>query len=213
MKRSNLIFNGPKDGLKKIILAHGAGAPMDSSFMTYFAEGLGERGFSVIRFEFKYMEEIRRSGKKKPPSSIKILTKEWEEILEIIGLNDVIVGGKSMGGRVASVVAAKREDLGYPVSGIICLGYPFHPPGRLDKLRISHLNTLETPTLICQGERDLFGKKQFVETLSLPQTLSIHWLKDGDHSFKPRKDSGVTEEVNFESAIDRIKIFIKEKLS
>ena len=213
MNKSKLLFNGPKTSKTKIILAHGAGAPMDSKFMGVFAEGLGSEGICVIRFEFEYMEYFRINGKKKPPSPANTLIKEFEKILDIVDSKGLINGGKSMGGRIASMLAANRETYGNPVSGVVCLGYPFHPPGRKDKPRITHLTSLETPMLICQGERDVFGGRDFVRRLDLPKSILLQWLRDGDHSFKPKKSSGATVEVNCEVAIKSVKSFIKTRVS
>ena len=206
------IFDGPKNRERMIALAHGAGAPMDSEFMNAFAKGLGEREISVMRFEFKYMRESRKSGVKRPPSSINCLIDEWEQIFGDLNIKQTVIGGKSMGGRVASMLASKRGSLGLPVSGVIALGYPFHPPGKKNKLRTSHLESLEAPMLICQGERDIFGGRKTVESLELPKTISFHWLKDGDHSFKPREKSGLTLQSNYNSAIEAVAKFIKKRV-
>ena len=109
-----------------------------------------------------------------------------------------------MGGRIASMVA---DDLG--VRGLVCLGYPFHPPGRPEKLRTAHLEGLQTPTLIVQGERDSFGKPDEVRMYPLSKTIRVVWVPDGDHSLKPRKRSGHTEEENLETAADAIAGFVK----
>jgi len=114
-----------------------------------------------------------------------------------------VIGGKSMGGRIASMIA---DDAG--VDGLVCLGYPFHPPGKPEKLRTAHLRDLQTPTLIVQGTRDPFGKPEEVDAYDLSDGIRIVWLEDGDHSFKPRKSSGRTLEQNFGEAIAAIAAFV-----
>ena len=213
MEITEKLFDGPKNRQRMIALAHGAGAPMNSEFMNTFAKGLGEREISVMRFEFKYMIESRKSGVKRPPSSINSLIDEWEQVFRGLNIKQTVLGGKSMGGRAASMLASKRDSLGLPVSGVVALGYPFHPPGKKNKLRISHLESLKTHMLICQGERDIFGGRKTVEALELPQTISFHWLQDGDHSFKPREKSGLTLQSNCDSAIEAVAKFIKKRLA
>ena len=109
-----------------------------------------------------------------------------------------------MGGRIASLIA---DEAG--VRGLVCLGYPFHPVGKPDQLRVEHLRTIKTPTLIVQGERDTFGNREEVGRYELSSKIHIHWVHDGDHSFKPRKKSGRTEQQNWEEALDRIESFFK----
>jgi predicted alpha/beta-hydrolase family hydrolase len=179
------------------VLAHGAGAEMDSEFMNYFAEGLAERDFRVVRFEFPYMAARRRTGKKGPPDREPVLRQTWLQVIDSLGADALVIGGKSMGGRIASLVAD-----GAAAAGLICLGYPFHPTGDPEKLRIEHLKTIKTPTLILQGERDPFGNKAEVTGMKLSKNIRLHWLADGDHSFKPRKSSGRTEEQNWREAVE-----------
>lgn len=204
-----LLTTGPARAARgTIILAHGAGAPMDSPFMEFMAAGLAERKFRVVRFEFPYMQAKRDSGRSKPPDREPVLRQTWLDVIEQVRGNrpapgKLLIGGKSMGGRIASLIA----DAAQP-DGLICLGYPFHPTGRPEKLRVDHLRTLKTPALIVQGERDPFGTREEVTGYKLPRKLRVHWLTDGDHSFKPRKSSGATEESNWTEAIDAIEAFV-----
>jgi len=198
----DLLFDGPRDAATTIALAHGAGAPMDSPFMQYFAERLGTDGFRVARFEFPYMAERRVTGTKKPPNRGPILIDSWMAVVEELGASNLIVGGKSMGGRIASMIA---DEAG--VAGLVALGYPFHPPGKPDKLRTEHLETLKTPALFCQGTRDPFGTREEAGGFTLSKAIRFHWLEDGDHGFKPRKASGRTEPQNWDSAIAAIAEF------
>ena len=180
---------------------------MDSTYMQAFAEGLAERGFRVARFEFPYMNERRQTGKKKPPNRAPVLLATWQTVIEHFGPRNLIIGGKSMGGRIASMSAVENESSGQPVKGVVCLGYPFHPPGNFEKLRTEHLKKIKTPTLICQGTRDTFGNQEDVSGYTLANSIRYHWLEDGDHGFKPRKASGLTEQENWDSAMNAIAHF------
>jgi len=203
----DFLYDGPHEAKLTIALAHGAGAPMDSPFMQAFAEGLGENGFRVARFEFPYMAERRVTGTKKPPNRGPLLMTAWNDVIDFLGPDNLIIGGKSMGGRIASMVTAERElDGGGPL-GLVCLGYPFHPQGKPEKLRVEHLQNLKTPSLICQGTRDSLGTNEEVASYPLSNAVRLHWLEDGDHGFKPRKKSGLTESGNWQSAISAITEF------
>ncbi|MYF85096.1 MAG: alpha/beta hydrolase [Rhodospirillaceae bacterium] len=182
-----------------LILAHGAGAPMDSPFMDRIAEGVAAAGWRVVRFEFPYMAARRAPGAKTPPDREPVLPGPWRSVIADLGADTLVIGGKSLGGRMASMIA---DEAG--VRGLVCLGYPFHPPGRPDRLRTAHLETLATPALILQGERDPLGRAEEVPCYSLSETISLAWLPDGDHSFKPRKASGHTEDSNLALAVERI---------
>ena len=195
----NMLHDGPSNAHTTMVLAHGAGAGMDSPSMTAFAEGLAADDFRVVRFEFPYIERRRITGKRGAPDRAPLLLETWRNAIAAVGADRVIIGGKSMGGRIASMVA---DDAG--VTGLVCLGYPFHPPGRPEKLRTEHLANLATPTLILQGTRDPFGKPEEVAGYDLSAQINVVWLEDGDHSFKPRKSSGRTLEENVREAIDEI---------
>ncbi len=205
MPKTTLIFTGPVKANRTILLAHGAGAGMDTPFMNAFADGLAQLGIRVVRFEFPYMAERRKLGKKHPPDREPVLRQTWLDVIEQLGAEGLVIGGKSMGGRIASLIA---DEAG--VAGLVCLGYPFHPTGNPDKLRIEHLRTLKTPTLIVQGERDPFGNRTEVRDYQLARKIRIHWLPDGDHSFKPRKSSGQTIERNLEQAVGTIVSFLNK---
>ncbi len=197
------IIDGPKKATLTLVLAHGAGAPMDSDWMNMVAAAVAAKGFRVVRFEFPYMAERRETGKKKPPNPTRILEATWMEVIADLGAEHLVIGGKSMGGRMASMVA---DEAG--VRGVVCMGYPFHPPGRPEKLRTEHLAALKTPTLICQGERDPFGTKDEVPGYTLSKKIKVHWSPDGDHGLKPRKKSGHSEEENIAAAVNAIAAFM-----
>lgn len=203
---TDVLIDGSAKAKWTIALAHGAGAPMDSEFMTTIAEGLAARQFQVVRFEFPYMAERRKSGRKKPPDREPVLRQTWLDMVAALKPERLIIGGKSLGGRIASLVADEAK-----VAGLVCLGYPFHPTGQPDRLRVEHLSKLKTPTLILQGERDPFGNREEVAGYSLSKAIKIHWLTDGDHSFKPRKSSGRTERENFNEAVEEIAAFVSKR--
>ena len=188
----HVLFDGPEHARHTILLAHGAGAPMDSASMTAAAERLAGEGFRVARFEFGYMA-ARRSGSRRPPPKAELLQDEYRQSVNALAASGpLIIGGKSMGGRVASMVANELHADGR-IAGLLCLGYPFHPPAKPQQLRTKHLGALRTQTLICQGTRDPFGTRDEVSAYSLSPSIEILWLEDGDHDLKPRKTiSGFT---------------------
>ncbi|WFU50321.1 alpha/beta hydrolase family protein [Sinorhizobium terangae] len=193
------LFDGPEDAAVTILLAHGAGAPMDSASMSATAKALAEAGFRVARFEFGYMAARRTSEGRKPPPRAETLKPEYEAAVAALGATGpLVIGGKSMGGRVASMIADGLHS-GGKIAGLLCLGYPFHPPAKPEQLRTKHLADLKTPTLICQGTRDEFGTRDDVAGYALSDAIEILWLEDGDHDLKPRKS------VSGFSAADHLK--------
>lgn len=202
----NLLTDGPAGARPALILAHGAGAPMDSPFMQEIAARIAAAGVRVVRFEFPYMA-ARRTGTRRPPDREEILRRTWIEVIEALGGGtSVVIGGKSMGGRIASLVA---DEIG--ALGLVCLGYPFHPNGGPTRLRTAHLASLRTPALFVQGERDPFGSRAEVEGYALSSSIRIEWLPDGDHSFKPRKASGQTLEAHMRTAAAAVAAFMHER--
>ncbi len=185
-----------------LILAHGAGAPMDHAFMSEVAQLFVKQDISVVRFEFPYMQERRLSGKKRPPDRAPKLLNCWREVVAEIQqtVQDVplYIGGKSMGGRMATLLAAEGIT---GVSGVVCLGYPFYGPGKQDKPRIEHFGDMALPVLIVQGERDTMGSREQVTQYALSGLVSVQWLKDGNHDLKPRKVSGLTHDQHLQSAV------------
>ncbi len=190
-----LLNNGPPSS-PRLLLTHGAGAPMDSPFMNAIAEEVAAAGIEVIRFEFEYMAKRREDGKRRGPDRAAKLIDCLQKAIDLVGPpGEVVIGGKSMGGRIATMIADEVS-----VAGVLCLGYPFHPPGKPERLRTAHLGSMTTPTLIVQGTRDRFGTEEEVATYSLSPSIELAWIQDGDHSFKPRKKSGRTLEQNLEAA-------------
>ncbi len=202
-----LLWNRP-DGPAShtLILAHGAGAPMDSAFMDDMAQRLAARGVAVARFEFPYMAARREDGRRRPPNPQPQLLSCWREIHTLVRqqvTGPLAIGGKSMGGRMASLLA---DELG--VDALVCLGYPFHAVGKADKPRVAHLADLKTPTLIVQGERDPMGDRQAVASYNLSDAIRVQWLVAGDHDLKPLKASGFSHEQHLDSAADAVAAFL-----
>jgi predicted alpha/beta-hydrolase family hydrolase len=186
-----------------MLLGHGAGANQTSGFMRLFASGLAARGFDVMTFNFIYMEQ----GRSVPDHKAKLETcfrSVIEAALKKLKKNRLIVGGKSMGGRIASQVIA-GEDIS-EVAGLVFLGYPLHPPGNPAKLRVEHLQQVRRPMLFVQGTRDSLGTPEeiqpFVKNLRPPTT--IYAIEGGDHSFKAPKKFGLPQEQIYEAAMDAI---------
>jgi hypothetical protein len=184
---TKFLIDGPDKAKQTILLAHGAGAPMDSPAMTAITKTLADSGFRVARFEFDYMARRRSAAGREPPPRAEKVCPEYVAAIDALGAQGpLIIGGKSMGGRVASMIVDDLLASGR-VAGLLCLGYPFHPIGKPEQLRTAHLTKMKTPALIVQGTRDPFGTRQEVATYVLSKTIEILWLEDGDHDLKPRK--------------------------
>jgi predicted alpha/beta-hydrolase family hydrolase len=217
-----LLYAAPKKerAAITIILGHGAGAGQLHPFMRLFASGLAARGFDTITFNFIYMEQGRHvpDPKAKLEACYSAVIKaaiEHKKLKE----NRLVIGGKSMGGRIASQVAAQVGDdtlpkgrATAPISGLVLLGYPLHPPGRPDKLRDAHLKDVRAPMLFVQGLRDAFGTpdelRAVIEKHRLPATL--HIVEGGDHSFKVPKSLGVPQPQVYENIMDEIARWLLE---
>lgn len=194
----HLINGKPERG--RILLAHGAGAPMDSDFMDRVATGLAGHGFEVVRFEFPYMQSRREDGRKRPPSPMpRLLAAFSEQVAAVDDGTPLWLAGKSMGGRVATLILEET-----PAQGALVFGYPFHAVGRPEKPRIEHLQTIARPVHIFQGSRDPMGSRERVEGYQLSPQVHIHWCEDGDHDLKPRKASGLTQQQHLETAFATI---------
>jgi uncharacterized protein len=202
---------GPADASAHILLAHGAGAAMTSPFLETMTRLLTERCLQVSRFEFDYMAARREGGKRRPPPRAELLVPEYKRAVEELrsqgaSRQKLLIGGKSLGGRVASLAAGELFSAGR-IAGLICLGYPFHPPDKPENLRTAHLEKLACPTLIAQGERDPFGSRVEVESYRLSPDIKIEWAGDGDHDLGPRGGSGFTRASNLALAADAIAAF------
>jgi len=209
-----LRFDGPPGAEVTVVLCHGAGAPMDSTFLNVVARGLGEGGVRVARFELPYMRRRRaRAGGRGAPDPPAVLEASWREAIAAVlasragdDPSHLVIGGKSLGGRIASHVADVAG-----VRGLVCLGYPFHPPKQPQKLRTAHLVALRTPTLVVQGTHDPFGTREDVATYELSPSIRVHWIEGGDHSYRPlRKSLGGSERENVEAAVAAVLHFVRE---
>jgi uncharacterized protein len=173
-----------------LVLAHGAGAPQQSSFMVGFANGLADRGVDVLTFNFLYTEQRRRV-----PDRTDALEACYRAAIAAarahFGRGEVFIGGKSMGGRIATHLAAADDTDALGIAGVVLLGYPLHPPGKPEQLRAAHLSRIRVPMLFVQGERDPFGTpdelRPILETLAAPATL--HVVEKGDHSLAPSRQA------------------------
>ena len=208
-----ILHAGPNDAAQRLILAHGAGAGVNSPFITDMSSLLAARGIGLTLFEFAYMAGRRTGGPRSPPPKTDVLAGEYMGVVKSVSANlqpgqNLTIGGKSLGGRVASLIAEEAYKAG-KISGMICLGYPFHPPGKPENLRTAHLASITCPSLILQGHRDPFGTRAEVEAFELPAAIQLHWLNDGDHDFGPRGESGFTRKENLNSAADAIVAFLK----
>jgi uncharacterized protein len=181
---TTFLSTGPDDASITLLLAHGAGSGMDAPVLAGVAEGLGERGIRVLRFEFPY----RAAGRKVPDRQPILLDAYRQAVRDALALRNsrVAIGGASMGGRMASMIADELS-----VRALVCLGYPFHPPGKPEQLRTAHLAALRTPTLIVHGTRDAFGNRDDVAGYTLSDAIRIEWLEGADHSFRPRNRENI----------------------
>ena len=181
-----------------VVLAHGAGAPADSDFMTLLSSELNKHSIGVVRIEFGYMHCRRTEGKQSPPGRLPNLVEEYRQKLMQLEVHinaPLFIGGKSMGGRVASMLARKfnPDERKNRVRGVVCFGYPFHPPSKPHQVRTQHLFEPGLPIMIAQGTRDQFGKKGEVTAYELPARVKLCWLDQCDHDFIPTKRSGLTQ--------------------
>ncbi len=196
----------------RIILAHGAGAGKASDFMQELAKGLSRNDVEVVLFDFPYMQLMTETGKRRPPERMPKLEAHFKDVIAYVQKEfstlPVFIGGKSMGGRTATLIADSCE-----IRGGVVYGYPFHPPGKPEKLRTVHLAALDTPLLILQGERDPFGTAEEIKQYSLSQSIQKEIIPDGEHSFKPRKSSGLTQLQNIQTAINKTVKFLTERCS
>jgi len=199
-----------------LLLTHGAGAGIESEFMKSIVFKLNAAGLETIPFEFPYMKIMNQTGKRRPPDRmpklIEAFKKEVKHYQVLYPKKKIIVGGKSMGGRVASLLISQLEEGNDKkpdsIYACICLGFPFHPPKKREKYRGAHLENIKTLTLILQGDRDTMGCKEEVKKYKLADSISIKFIPDGDHSFKPRVRSGYTLEGNVSMIAESIINFV-----
>ncbi|HKK55427.1 MAG TPA: alpha/beta family hydrolase [Marinobacter sp.] len=195
-----------------LVLAHGAGSPADSAFMEQLSGCLASAGIATARFEFPYMQLTRQDGRKRPPDRQPVLLAHFRDVIrQVAGNGPVFIGGKSMGGRMASLLAAE-DGLAGILNGCICFGYPFHAAGKPDRWRVEHFDSFRCPVMIVQGTRDPFGKQEELENLNLLSTSScrIHWLKGANHDFRPLVRQPETQYQLIESAAQVAAEFMAE---
>ena len=184
-----LVYPAPADTRigATLVLAHGAGAPQQSRFMVDFARALSSRGIDVVTFNFLYTEQKRRVPDRTPVleacyRAVAAAAQQHPPLRQ----NVTFIGGKSMGGRMATHLAAAGDvDIG----GVVLLGYPLHPPGKPDQLRVAHLPDVRVPMLFVQGERDTFGKPGELRLVlnALTADVTLHVVERGDHSLAPSR--------------------------
>jgi len=187
-----------------IVLGHGAGSNQLTPFMRLFAAGLAERGLDALTFNFVYMENGR--GAPDPKAKLESCYKAVIDVAarhKKLKANRLLIGGKSMGGRIASQVAAEGDDR---IGGLVFLGYPLHPPGQPQKLRTDHWPKIKAPMLFVQGTRDAFGSPAEIQPIlkKLRLHAEMYIVETGDHSLKVQKSAGVPQDVVYERAMDRI---------
>jgi predicted alpha/beta-hydrolase family hydrolase len=192
-----------------VILGHGAGADQSSDFMTRFATGLAARGMNVVTFNFLYSEQGRRV-----PDTNKALEACFRAVFKAvrrkkIGGGTLVIGGKSMGGRIASQIAAACD---FDVDGLVFLGYPLHPAGKVDQLRAKHLSHIAVPMLFVQGSRDALGRPDELRPIiqNLKAHANLYVVDGGDHSFKVLKRAGITQEDAYKAMLDRIELWLRQ---
>jgi predicted alpha/beta-hydrolase family hydrolase len=204
----NTLINTAASPIATLVFGHGAGAGQNSEFMQQIAEGLVKHNINVVRFNFAYMQLAEDLGKRRPPDRAEKLLDHFKKVLsEGDDRLPIFIGGKSMGGRMASMLLQESAAI-----GCICMGYPFHPPSKPEKLRTSHLETINKPVLILQGERDSFGSREEISAYNLSTQVQVSYLTDGDHSFKPRKASGFSLDGHINLAITQTAKFIKSHI-
>lgn len=204
-----LLGDGPEDGRAVVVLAHGAGAGMRSDFMAFQAAALAEAGLLCLRFEFPYMQAGRKA-----PDKAAVLEESWRAVAEDVraraGERPLVLGGKSMGGRIASQAVAA----GAPADGLVFHGYPLHPPGRPDKVRKAHLPEVGAPMLFVEGTRDPFCPLDTLRDVIAETGIdaTVHVVADGDHSFKVRASSGRSTKDAWAEVAERTVAWIDETL-
>jgi predicted alpha/beta-hydrolase family hydrolase len=189
----------------RLILAHGAGSNQMSSSMTRTATGLAERGIETVTFNFLYSEK-----RKRVPDKNDKLEAVWRRAIEILGESDgrsLVIGGKSMGGRIASQVAAAT---GAGIAGLVFLGYPLHPPGRPENLRASHLPAIRAPMLFVQGEKDAFGTPSELQPiLGTLEHAELCVVEGADHSFKVPKRAARSQDAIDTFVLDEVQSWLR----
>lgn len=197
--KEKFLKDGPSGG-SIFVFAHGAGAGMDSPWMTTVSAALALQGIQVWRFDFDWMDRIRASGRRAPPPTVTGLIAEYRALVDSLDV-PVVIGGKSMGGRVATMLAA--DQCPAQVRGCLCLGYPFHPRNPEKVWRTAHLDRICIPLQIVQGEQDPFGRRKELDARADLRWLDqrIRWIPGGDHDFTPGRRSVQSGQGNIEEVV------------
>jgi len=200
-------YQGPKRGNDRaVLLAHGAGADMHAAALTTVADALADAKIPSLRFNFPYKEAGRRSPDRPPvlEASVREAAAELSRLAKVPP-ERLVLGGRSMGGRICSMVAASDGAL-----GLALLGYPLHPPGNVDKLRVEHFASLRMPVLFASGTRDAFGTPDELQrqAKAIKGRVTFHWIDTGDHGFKPLKSSGITPQAALDGVADAVVAFV-----
>lgn len=203
--------------IAQIVFAHGAGADMHHEFMTHVSALLNKANINVLRFNFPFMDKRIELGKRYPPDRMPKLVDCYKRMINDLPVSDsnqamlpLFIGGKSMGSRVAVTIAGD-DDIAMLIRGVFCIGYPFHPTKKPDKLRLEPLQNTQKPVLILQGDRDTLGSQTEIEQYKVSPLCQTVFLPDGDHSLKPRVKSGYTHQQHIETAVSALVKFIKEE--
>ena len=212
MVSPTLLISKPVEAKATLVLAHAAGSGMRVPMLDFLSDGLTHQGWRVVRFEFPYMARQSSTGRRTFPDKLSVLLDAYRSVVEVLNKDiqqPLLIGGKSMGGRIASLLANSlyNDDL---IQGVVCLGYPFHPLKKPDQLRTEHLGSFSAPMLIVQGERDPMGGREEVDNYVLSDQIQIRWIADGDHSLSPRKRSGFTVKQNLDQAIRCVDVFMND---
>ena len=219
MENTNIstIENTVDNPIAQMIFSHGAGADMHHEFMTQVSALLNKANINVLRFNFPFMDKRIELGKRYPPDRMPKLIDCYKRVINDLSLSDtnqaklpLFIGGKSMGSRVAVTIAGD-DDIAMLIQGVFCIGYPFHPTKKPDKLRLEPLQNTQKPVLILQGDRDTLGSKTEIEQYEVSPLCHTIFLPDGDHSLKPRVKSGYTHQQHIETAVNALVKFIQEE--
>lgn len=205
-------YQGPKRGADRaVLLAHGAGADMHAVTLTAFADALAHAGVPSLRFNFPYMQAGRRSPDR-PPVLLAAVRDAAAELARRSSLDPerLVLGGRSMGGRICSLAVGDADDP-LPALGLVLLGYPLHPPGKPDQLRVEHFPRLRVPCLFVSGTRDAFGTPDELQQHAKTITGAVrwHWIDTADHGFKPLKSSGTTPKEALDTAAAAVVDFVR----
>ncbi|NQV57290.1 MAG: hypothetical protein HQ503_15635 [Rhodospirillales bacterium] len=207
---------GPENGMVTFAFSNDIDKAKNGRFMRYFTQTLNERGIRVVRFDFPFMTEKSSGNGNGKGGNTEIISDDmdalvatWRQVINEYRGTRLIIGGKGLGARAAATAAAKLEEEGFPVRGCVFLGFPFHEEDLPETTDLSPLDTIQTRCLLVQGERDPFGKRAFVESLKMSPHVRLYWMRDGEHNFYPRQDSGKTAKENWGEAAILLASFIR----